>query len=473
MSPIDDELRAALLRRATVVPPSPDPLAGIERRATRMRRNRVAASVAGSALAVAAVVTAVPLLTTPGSTGPDSARFASDGPSASTVPTPGPTAPSAPPTGGPTPGATGGSATSRYALDLDAPWPYRGAPLPRLGDGTVETIARELGVRHGVEASAVDLVPLWGQVDEPAQVAELAFAATVGGEQRWGYAVSSGAGPEFVVDRPLPVPALALAAALPGDEVPRLVVVASPEVSALEYGPDEASEFVAMTGLADGVATTPLEGDRATASYRALDASGSVLVRATVPALAGASGDPEVPAGAEPPVPTNVVDWPRRGAVPDDLRDRAVAAFAQEAGVPVEQVRVRLLFGAERDGRRFVLLQGWYGGDARAFAYSEDIADGTSAYALSDPTAPGPSLLAALLDDVLLVVPEPAAGQVLYAPDASSEPQAVADQGTEAAVLIDRPPTRTDDVLLVLDGDGDPERPLFRGSVEEALAASR
>lgn len=48
MSPIDDELRTALQRRATAVPPSPDPLAGIERRAGRMRRNRVAVSVAGS-----------------------------------------------------------------------------------------------------------------------------------------------------------------------------------------------------------------------------------------------------------------------------------------------------------------------------------------------------------------------------------------------------------------------------------------
>jgi hypothetical protein len=62
MSPIDDELRAALHRRARVLDPSPDPLAGIERRARRMRRNRIGAAVAGSALAVTAVAGVVPLL---------------------------------------------------------------------------------------------------------------------------------------------------------------------------------------------------------------------------------------------------------------------------------------------------------------------------------------------------------------------------------------------------------------------------
>ncbi len=56
MSPIDDELRAALHGRAKALAPAPDPLAGIEARARRIQRNRVGAAVAGSALAVAATL---------------------------------------------------------------------------------------------------------------------------------------------------------------------------------------------------------------------------------------------------------------------------------------------------------------------------------------------------------------------------------------------------------------------------------
>jgi hypothetical protein len=49
---------------------------------------------------------------------------------------------------------------------------------------------------------------------------------------------------------------------------------------------------------------------------------------------------------------------------------------------------------------------------------------------------------------------------------------AVPDQGTEAAVLLERAPGATGDRLLVLDGNGDPERPVFRGTVDELLQAS-
>lgn len=462
MSPIDDELRAALQRRATVVPPSPDPLAGIERRATRMQRNRLAASVAGSVLAVAAVATAVPLLSATPS-GPDTTRLASAQPSA----------PATGPSTGPSAGATE-EPGAPYALDLDERWPYRGVPLEQLGQGTVETIARELAVRHRVDESAVDLVPLWGQVHEPSQASELVYAATVEGEQRWGYATSSEAGPEFRVDEPLPSPALALAAALPGDEVARLVVVASPEATAIEYGPDDAGEFAEMTGLADGVAVTPLEGDPATDSVRVLGAQGEEVFRGEAPDVAAPAGEPGAPPASEPPTPTNVVDWPARGSVPDELRERAVASFAQQAGVPVSQVRTRLLFGGRRGDRTYVLLQGWYGGDARSFAWSYDPqGDRYEEALLQGVTPPGPSLFTALLSGVLLVVPEPTAGQVLYAPDASSEPQPVPDQGTEVAVLIDRAEGAAGDRLLILDGDGDPESPIYRGTVDDALASMR
>jgi hypothetical protein len=430
-----------------VVPPSPDPLAGIERRAARMQRNRLAASVAGSVLAVAAIATAVPLLSGTTSPAPDAPPVASAQPS---------------------PRPTTVVTTPSYALDPQRPWAYRGTPLAELGNGTVDTITREYATRRGVTESAVALTPLWGRVYEPSQQAELVFVATVDGEDRWGYASGGDAGPEFVVDEALPSPALALAAALPGDEGARLVVVASPEAGELQYGPDDASEYATMEPLADGVGITALDGDPATATYRVLDPAGTELLRRPVPPVSG----PEQPPGTELPTPSNVVDWPPRGAVPDELRAQADADFARAAGVPVEQVRTRLLYGGERDGTTFALLQGWYGSDARAFAWASR-PDGSTASALLGFTAPGPALFAAVLDGVLLVVPEPRAGQVLYAPDATGEPQPVPDQGTEVAVLVDRPDDRVGDRLLVLDGDGDPEQPIFRGTVEEALASSR
>jgi hypothetical protein len=113
---------------------------------------------------------------------------------------------------------------------------------------------RHPGVRHaaGCRRGRVTLTPLWGQVDEPSGQVELVFVATVDGEARWGLARSSESGPEFPVDEPLPSPAVALAAALSGDEVARLVVVAAPEVGALEHSPDDASEFATMQELAPG-----------------------------------------------------------------------------------------------------------------------------------------------------------------------------------------------------------------------------
>lgn len=472
MSPIDDELKAALHRRATVVPPSPDPLAGIERRAARLHRNRVAASVAGSVLAVAAIATAVPLLGGAAG-GPDTTSVvASSGPD--DRPTTGPTqGPTGGPTAVPSEDPDGGVPSSPYALDLTDPWPYRGTPLDELGQGFVDTVTREYAVIKAVGESDVDLVPLWGQVHEPSASAEMVFAVTVDGDRRWGVARSGEAGPEFVVDEPLPSPALALAAALPGDEVARLVVVASPEAGSIQYGPDDASEFADMQQLADGVAVTPHEGDPETATYRVLDRAGRQIVRSAVPAGGPPSAGPQPsPSAFVPPPPTNVVSWPVRGGdTGRDLLVRAEAAAARTADVPAEQVASRRLFGAERDGRVYLLLQVWFGGDAQVLAYRYDPRDGSEASVLHAPTAPGPAVLVASLDGVLIVVPEPAAGQVLYAPDATSEPQPVPDQGTEVAVVLDRPETRTGDTLLVLDGDGDPERPLYRGPVAPLLAA--
>ena len=445
MSPLDDELRAALHRRATAVPPSPDPLAGVERRATRIRRNRLAASVAGSALAVAAVATAVPLLG--GSPAPSrDAPLADRGPS--------------------------GPATL-HALDPDRPWDYRGISPDRLGRGTVETVRRELAAARGVDPAAVELDPLFGQVDEPSGQVELVYVAQVDGEPRWGVARSSEAGPEFAVDEPLAPATSALVAALPGDEVGRLLVVAAPEVGEISYGPDDASDLSAMAELADGVATGPLEGDPATDSVRVLGSDGEEVFRGPAPDIAAPA-----PGGQ----PANLLtSWPERGTSAPDVRLAAERAFAGALDVPTVDVRSRLLFGgADGAGNAFVLLQAWrVGDDAHTFGFTAR-PDGQEVPFLGPKTDQDTPVLAMLVErapgqstDTLVVVPEPGTGQVLHG-EAGSELRPVGeDQAFDGVVLVDRAPGTSGDRLRLLDGDGDLDRPTFDGAVEGLLCGLR
>ena len=250
MSPIDDELRAALHDRARVVNPSPDPLAGIEARARRIQRNRVGAAVAGSALAVALVAAVVPAVQSATTTQPDLPRVASAEPRLSQAPD-----------------------SSAYALDPQDPWDYRGIPVEQLGQGTVETVEREYATKR--RARTVRLTPLFGQVYEPSQQVELVFLAEVDGTFRWGVAQSSEGGPEFLWDEELPSPALALAAALPGDEAPRLLVVAAPSTGGAVYAA-QGTSYDPMTDLDAGVFVTAIAPGDTDDRYQVLDEDGDL-----------------------------------------------------------------------------------------------------------------------------------------------------------------------------------------------------
>lgn len=277
MSPIDDELRAALNRRAQEVSPSPDPMAGIEGRARRIRRNRIGAAVAASVVAVSTIVLAVPALQSATSSAPDVSQFATSGPS--TQP-----------------------AASPYVLDPENPWPYRGNPDVAV-EGDLDAYAIAWASRHGVLVDDVELVPLFGQRYQPADVHELVYLVTQRStdEHWWGVARATESGPELLVDERLAESTLSLAAALPGDEVSRLLVLASPEVGSIEYRPDGTRQWSQMYQNAPGVATTPLEGDPAIDSYRVLDPSGTTISESDAPDPPGGSPAPdgEVPVGEQ------------------------------------------------------------------------------------------------------------------------------------------------------------------------------
>lgn len=331
MSPIDDELRSALHGRAGDLPStsfdmSPDFFAGVERRAKRIRRNKVAASVAGSALAVAAVAVAVPMLS-----------------SSTTSMQPAPPA-TAPPSEAPRP------ESGPFALDPADPWEYRGDPIESLVS-TVRTVGREWAVRHNSESSS--LAPLYGEVYEPSGQTVIVFVATdAQGDSWWGVAESTESGPEFLLDQPLQDGTTALPAALPGDEVARLLVVASPQVGQIEYAPDGVSFQPMSPTVSDepGVAVTPLEGDPASDRIRVLDGDGDLddpVFEGPAPDAPGASS---VPPGEGPGTDSSpdVDTAAYRLDVSDPWAYRGPEELTQHPNLAAEDAR---LFAESGEGR--------------------------------------------------------------------------------------------------------------------------
>jgi hypothetical protein len=470
MSPLSDELRTALSSRTDSIELSPDFFPGVERRARRMHRNRVAATVAGSALAVSALGVGGPMV-------------------ASTL-----TRDAAPPmaTSGPTQVVEQGPS---YALDPADPWAYRGDPAV-LGDDNGAVYAREVETVHPeLTAGEWSFAPLYGLQDEPSGSDVLVFLVNAAdGRPFWGLARSSESGPELAGVRELIPGQTALKVGLPADEAGRLLVVTAPVPGiTVEYASELTTGWTPMSLREDGVAITARAGAPEADRFRVLDPSGGVVVEGrAAPQLAfdepvgtgddvGAGGD-EVP-GDDVPAPTNVVDWPTRGGAAAELVETALSRYADEVGVSRDQVGSRLLYAYQLPGtsRGHLLLQVWSGGDARTFGVQFDGQTGAvTATVLGGFTAPGPAALAVLFPgsgsgvaQQLLVVPEPRTGQVLYSPDGAAEPQPVPDQGTEAAVVITRTAGTSGDRLLVLDGNGDFDQPIYRGTVDDLLATMR
>lgn len=403
MSPIDDELRAALSGRAQAVTPAADPLVGIERRARQIQRTRIGAAVAGSALAVALVAAVVPAVQSATSAPPREPQFAA-------TPTPSPAVEQA-----------------RYALDPLDPWTFRGTAVD---DGSRATIQGEYATRR--QAEKVLLTPLFAQVYEPSQQQEVVFVAQVDDTYRWGVAQYSESGPEFVWDEPLPEPALALAAALPGDEVPRLLVVSAPGTTH-DYGSDD--DFVTLAPLADGVGTTALDREAASDLYL-VNAQDAEIVRApapnsVVPEPVDVPEAPVVPQGygfdpAEP--------WPMRG-VGDPAEMSAVAErlFTARHGSGWRSVA---LYTADSDAGVSVLFRlhtksgepalvsiTWRRGDRAPEQTDQVVEQGQALIQASVPTD---------LDDgtrLLVALASPKAGGIVLTGPGGNRPDGIGDPG--------------------------------------------
>ena len=450
MTPLDDELRSLLHSRADQVAAAPDPLTGIERRAKRMRRNRVAASMAGSALVVAAIGIAVPSLLP--DRGGRSQVAATPTPTTSIEPSP--------------------SATHTFGpneLDPAHPWAYRGDTTVIAGNELV-TLRSEWATKH----PGASLTPLFGQVYEPSAKPEIVFVSTVDGEYLWGYATSSEGGWDFPFEAGLVPGTTVLMAPLPGDEVARLLILAAPATGQIEYAKD-GETFAAVAGVFEtpGVAYVPLEGDTSRDAVRVLDGDGDL----DHPVFLGPAPDAaSSPSPSADYTPANYLDWPTRGNVDARTESQAVSAYAQAKGTRDALVGHHVLWGgADKAGRQLVFMEAWVGGGkAQTFGFVSTgepflgpaIAKGTDVLAYLASGAPGTGT------DVLLILPRLGTGTFSYATSATAPYQPVGNARSDLDnfALIDRDPKASSDRLKVVDGDG--MKVLYDGPVQPLLCGA-
>lgn len=447
MSPIDDELRAALHGRAQVLAPSTDPLAGIERRAKRIQRNRIGAAVTASALAVVAVAAVVPALQQTSATPrQDVPRVA-----ATLEPTPAPQ-------------------QASYALDPEAPWTYRGDPQLAV-QGDLDAYTVQWAATHGVLTDDVDMTPLFGQVYEPSATPEVVYLVTQRstGDHWWGVAQATESGPELLCDRELLPGQQALAAALPGDEQARLLVVAAPDVSGINYGPDDSGAVSAMAELSPGVATVAMLSNPPDDYYVVVDRSGREISRGPAPDLAVQNPDPPRDTAVDLQALDPESPWGVRGdrsLVTDGQLDALGQGWAARNGISAVVETVPLYVQRyEADAGIEVVYLVRSGDGPWTWGVATLGEGGWSWYAEHEITRPLRALAAALPgdegDERLLVVAAPSMGGGMYAADGSDF--APMTDLAPGVFLTSISPGDADDEYMVLDGNGDPDDPVFRG----------
>jgi hypothetical protein len=182
--------------------------------------------------------------------------------------------------------------------------------------------------------------------------------------------------------------------------------------------------------------------------------------------------------------PANVLtSWPQRGSAPNPPSVAAVQqAFADGMGRSSDTrlVRYRELFvGSTGKGEAFTMGQAWFAGDTQAYSVSYTVPPtGDPEIFLGKPTPANPVLLAfvvpnlAGMSDLLIVVPQPNTGQVLYANNDMIQFVPITGQDRyDGVVMIDRQLSDTHDQLELLDGNGDMDHPTFKGPVAPLLCA--
>jgi hypothetical protein len=382
----------------------------------------------------------------------------------------------------PTPSGASSPSASAYGpneLDPDHPWALRG-DLTLLRNGNLETFQRDWSTRHPGNR----LTPLYVQKYEPSQQVEVVFVGSGDGGARWGVATSSESGSEILVDEPLPDDSSALMTPLPGDEVPRLLVIAAPSTGAVEYAPDgktfrdiQITDVVETFGSPStqvetptGIGVTSLEGDTSHDMVRVLDGNGDI----DRPVFLGPAPD-AAPASADGK-PANYLDWQAKTTIDPAVANAARSWFADRVTAPsASDVRTSvLLAGMDSTGRTVVLAQGWVrGNDARTFLWWGN-SDGSGGDGrMGKVTDIGPAAQVALVPaqgkgvETLVVVGAPGTAHVGYTSTATGTFNTVEGGG---AVMIDRSPDSvSQDRIRLTDAAG---KLLYRDDVAQAVCAT-
>jgi hypothetical protein len=178
--------------------------------------------------------------------------------------------------------------------------------------------------------------------------------------------------------------------------------------------------------------------------------------------------------------PDNVLSWPTRGDADQgpSVHDLGVAftrAMDRSDGAEVEY---RALFTARTDGVRYTMGQAWFAGEAVAYSVSYSIGpDNVPQFFVGPATPANPWGLAFLVTgfgntdhDLLVVVPRPGTGQVLYDDNASGAFRpAPMPSALDGVALVERDLQASNDRLETLDGNGDLDHPIFEGPVTPLL----
>ena len=181
--------------------------------------------------------------------------------------------------------------------------------------------------------------------------------------------------------------------------------------------------------------------------------------------------------------PANVLtSWPQRGSsthapqVSDVLHAFALA-MNRESDERLARYR-QLFVGDTGKGEAFTVGQAWFADEQQAYSVSYNVPPngGSPELFLGKPTPTDPAVLAwvvpnlAGMSDLLIVVPKPGTGQVLYASSDTGAFRPITGQDRyDGVVLIDRQLSDTHDQLELLDGNGDMNRPTFKGPVAPLL----
>ena len=450
MAPLDDELRAALRTRADALAPSPDPLAGIERRARGIRRRRIAASVAGAALAVSAVAVGATALQPAGRPGPAPFASPSVAPSGAAVTSQRPRNAEGWPTL---------AGTSAFDVLVKTTWAAAHRAKP--ADVSLEVLYR--GVTG--DAGQVGAYQLWTSVTP----ARIVIAAATNGRT-------------LLLTDEVAKHLIAYRAIVPGLAVPWVVVVGSPDLVKIEYA-ENGVDFVQQPGTRTALFARTGPNSTKQDEVRLLDRKGFSY---TTPA--NPPGPTDGAPGTSDGEPTNLLgSWPERGdasAGPDVGELKTRFAQARNRAGEASKAQYRSLWSSmTTSGVRYTVGQAWFTGDPTAIGVSF-ATGGTNgpAFFLGRATPADPALLAFVIDslpgattDLLVVVPRPGTGQVSYAATATGRftPEASGRSDLNGVGLIDRSRTASGDRLEILDGDGNLDKPLYRGPVTPLLCGQK